>query len=273
MLDQSLRVALALRRYDDAGELVARRRALDPTAAGGDLGAARVAAAVGDSLAVARALRAYDAKGGRFSAAERRGATGRTALELVRDGDRALGDALLAGSPAAFGAATGEDTLRLSLAQAQLLRRGDGARARPLLAQGVALAARLSDAAPPRRRADLGLSLAWFAAARGDRAAADGALALYAAAYAADLRDAPGGQKVAYLTCARAEVAGLAGDVAAMLAPLRRCLTMANGYPVAALRTEPAFARHAADPRVRALAAELAAAEQRARTTPVQPAR
>jgi hypothetical protein len=48
---------------------------------------------------------------------------------------------------------------------------------------------------------------------------------------------------------------------------------MPNGHPVAALGTEPAFARHAADPRVQALAAELAAAEQRARTTPVQPAR
>jgi hypothetical protein len=61
----------------------------------------------------------------------------------------------------------------------------------------------------------------------------------------------------------RAEVAGLLGDVAAMLAPLRQCLTMANGYPVSALGTEPAFARHAGDPRVRALAAELAAAEAR----------
>jgi hypothetical protein len=71
----------------------------------------------------------------------------------------------------------------------------------------------------------------------------------------------------------RAEVAGFLGDVAAMLAPLRRCLTMTSGYPVAALRTESAFARHAADPRVQALAAELAAAEQRARTTPVPVAR
>jgi hypothetical protein len=68
----------------------------------------------------------------------------------------------------------------------------------------------------------------------------------------------------------RAEVAGLLGDVAAMLAPLRRCLTMANGYPVAALGTEPAFARHAGDPRVRALAAELAPAEARARSVSVR---
>jgi hypothetical protein len=71
----------------------------------------------------------------------------------------------------------------------------------------------------------------------------------------------------------RAEAAGLVAPVAAMLAPLRRCLTMGNGYPVAALRTESAFARHAANPRVQALAAELAAADQRARTTPVPVAR
>jgi hypothetical protein len=67
----------------------------------------------------------------------------------------------------------------------------------------------------------------------------------------------------------RAEVAGLLGDVAAMLAPIRRCLTMANGYPVAALWTETEFARHAADPRVRALAAELTATPQ----IPAMPAR
>jgi hypothetical protein len=48
---------------------------------------------------------------------------------------------------------------------------------------------------------------------------------------------------------------------------------MTNGYPVAALRTEPAFAAPRRDPRVQALAAELAAAEQRARTTPVPVAR
>jgi hypothetical protein len=66
-------------------------------------------------------------------------------------------------------------------------------------------------------------------------------------------------------------VEGLLGDVAAMLPPLRDCLTVPSGYPVAFLATEPEFARHAADPRVRALAAELAAAEQRAHTTPVPP--
>jgi hypothetical protein len=41
---------------------------------------------------------------------------------------------------------------------------------------------------------------------------------------------------------------------------------MANGYPGA----EPAFTRHAGDPRVRALAAELVASEARARSAPVR---
>jgi hypothetical protein len=154
-----------------------------------------------------------------------------------------------------------------------LLRRGDAARARPLLARGLAIVRRLSDGGSPDLRAQLAPYTAWFAAATGDRATADRALATFAATNAAQLRDAPRGGPDALLTCTRAEVEGLLGDVAAMLAPLRRCLTMPNGYALPALRTEPAFTRHAADPRVRALAAELAAAEQRARTTPVQPAR
>jgi hypothetical protein len=275
VLDEALRVALSLRRYDEARGLVARRRALDPTAARGDLLAAHVAAAVGDSLTVARALRAYQAKGGRVRASDRVYVAMRTPLVLMRWSDRATGDALLAGTPAIFGAETGMDSLSVYHAQAQLLlRRGDSARARPLQARAYGLVRRLSDAAQPGKpQANVALPLAWFAATRGDRAAADGALALYAATYGANLRDEAGGLKDARLTCMRAEVAGLLGDVPAMLAPLRRCLTMANGHPVAALRTEPAFAQHAADPRVRALAAELAAAEQRARTTPVPAAR
>jgi hypothetical protein len=71
------------------------------------------------------------------------------------------------------------------------------------------------------------------------------------------------------LTCARAEVEGLLGDVTAMLAPIRRCLTMPSGDPVAALRSEPAFTRHAAEPCVRALPAGLDAEEARARRTGV----
>ena len=270
VIDNAFMATLALRRYGDAGELVARERALDPTDNRGDVMAAQLAAALGDSVGVARALGAYGAKGGRFRADDRPFNGLRTALLLMRHADRAMGDALLAGTPATFLAESGEDTLYVVAEQAALLlRRGDTARARPLVAHGLALVRRLSaEATTPRRRADLGPQLAWFAAASGDRAEAERALATFAATYAAYLRDAPGGVWDATLTCGRAEVAGLLGDVPTMLAPLRRCLTMANGYPDAALRTEPAFTRHAADPRVRALAAELAAVEQQARTRP-----
>jgi eukaryotic-like serine/threonine-protein kinase len=271
VLNQAFMTALALRRYGDAGELVARLQALDPAAGRGKLWAARLAAAVGDSAGVARALRAYQANGGRFRADDRPFLVMRTPMQLMRYADRATGDALLAGTPATFHAQSGEDTLRLYTEQAALLLwRGDAARARPLLAHGLALAQRLSPATTPQRLEDLWLPHAWFAAARGDRAGAERALAASGATFSAELRDQPGGTRDAALTCMRAEVAGLLGDVAAMLAPLRRCLTMANGYPVAALGTEPAFARHAGDPRVRALAAELAAAEARARSALVR---
>jgi hypothetical protein len=191
-------------------------------------------------------------------------------LFLLRYADRASGDALLAGTPASFGAETALDSVNVYYAQAELLlTRGDKARARAALARGLAIFRGMS----VEMRTGLEGLLSWFAAAQGDRGAAEGALALVATQYAAHIRDMPGGLMDVSLTCARAEVEALLGDVAALLAPLRRCLTMPSGYPVATLRTNPAFARHAADPRVRALAMDLAAAEQRARTTPVQPAR
>jgi hypothetical protein len=247
---------------------------LDTVPSRGELRAARLAAAVGDSAGVARALRAYQASGGRFRADDRPFLVLRTPMQLMRYADRATGDALLAGTPATLHARSAEDTLRLYTEQsALLLRRGETARARPLLAHGLAIARRLAPATTPLRREDLWLPNAWFAAALGNRADAERALAASAATFGAELRDQPGGTRDAALTCMRAEVAGLLGDVAAMLAPIRRCLTMANGSPVAALGSEPAFARHAGDPRVRALAAELAAAEARARGAPVRAGR
>jgi serine/threonine-protein kinase len=274
VVDVALNTALALRRYGEARELVARRQALDPPSGRGDWWAANVALAVGDTAGVARAFRAYAAKVGRIRASDPGTFTLASPMFLMQYAGRAAGDALLAGTPASFEAETGNDSVGVYMAQAQLLlSRGDTARARPLLARGVALLGRLVDAADAETQAYLGLTLAWFAAAQGDRASAERALATSAAGFAVRLRDAPGGAMDAGLTCARAEVEGLLGDVAALLAPLRRCLTMPGGYAVATLRRYPAFTRHAADPRVRSLAAELAATEQRARTTPVQPAR
>ena len=267
VIDRSLRVALALRRYGDARELVARRQALDPTSAISDAQATQVAAVVGDTSGVARAVRAYQAKGGQLLASS-------VPFNYLRLGDKANRDMLLTGTPATFGALDAFDTLRVYMQQMNLLmQRGDSVRARPLLTHALALTARIANAAPPRLKATLGLQVAWFAAARGDRAGANLALTSYANTYAAELRDAPGGIEDAVLTCTRAEVAGLVGDVAAMLTPLRQCLTMPNGYDLVTLRTELAFTRHAADPRPLALAAELAAAEERARNTPVQTSR
>ena len=266
VLYQAFRTALPLRRYADAGELVARFRALEPGVGRGDVMAGQLAAAVGDSMAVVQALRAYETKGGRLRADDQPSSfLIRTPLQLMRFGDRAMGDALLDGTPATFGARSAEDTQRVYDEQIELLRRrGDTARVRPLLDRSRVIFERLA-----ALHGDYSAGLAWFAAAEGNRAAADRALASYAAADAAQLRDAPGGIDDAYLTCFRAEVAGILGDVDAMLAPLRRCMTMANGYPVAWLRNQAAFTRHAADPRVRALAAELEAAEARARRTGV----
>jgi hypothetical protein len=108
VLDHAFRVALVLRRYGDAGELVARRRALD------------------------RALRAYQAKGGRIRASDPGTVMQRSPLGLMRVADQATGDALLAGTPATLRAQSAEDTLLLYSTQASLLlRRGDSARARP----------------------------------------------------------------------------------------------------------------------------------------------
>ena len=261
VLDGAFMTALSLRRYADAGELVARRRSLEPAAGKGDRMAGYLAAAVGDSAAVVQALRAYEAKGGRLRADERPfSLLFRTPLQIMRFGDRAMGDALLAGTPATFGARSGEDTVLLYDEQIELLlRRSDTARARPLLDRSRIILGRLADAGPKALRGMYSLELARVAAARGDQPAADRALAAAAAHYANEVRDQPGGQADGQLTCARAEVAGLLGDVTAMLVPLRRCMTMANGYPVAWLRSQAAFTRHAADPRVRALAAELEA--------------
>jgi hypothetical protein len=253
VVDAALNTALALRRYGEARELVARRQALDPTSGRGDWWAANVALAVGDTAGVARAFRAYQAKGGRDPRV-RPGDLGADfpPCFLMRYADRATGDALLAGTPASFGAETGVDSVNVYYAQAELLlMRGDTARTRAAVARGLATFRGMS----VEMRTGYEHLLSWLAAAQGDRAAAEGALALLATRLAALRRATPGGLVDAYLACMRADVEALLGDVTALLAPLRRCLTMPSGYPVATLRTNPAFARHAADPRVRALAA------------------
>ena len=107
--------------------------------------------------------------------------------------------------------------------------------------------------------------MAWFAAGRGDRAGALAALRQGAADSV--IRKWPGSLWNAEQTCLSAEVYGLLGDADAMLPLLRRCLTMPNGYHLVQLG-QPAFARFRTDPRVRALASEVAAAQARAGSAP-----
>ena len=107
--------------------------------------------------------------------------------------------------------------------------------------------------------------VAWFAAGRGDRTGALSALQQGAADPV--IRKRPGSLWDASQTCFSAEVYGLLGDAEAMLPLLQRCLAMPNGYHLVQLGA-PAFARFRTDPRVRALASELAADQARTRSAP-----
>jgi Tfp pilus assembly protein PilF len=254
MLDGA-RAMLALRRYDDVRDLLARARALEGETPTIHLWAANLASALGDTAGVVAAMH------GLHAANAMRGALG-----LMRFGDRALQDELASTSLASMGATTVMDSVFYYRLKAQLfLTRGEAARARALMDSGFRLATlRTPDYTADAINAGL-LSRfgAWFAAGRGDRAAAMASLRRGAADPA--IPERTGGMEDADQTCRSAEVYGLLDDVEAMVPLLRRCLTMPNGYPLARLG-DAAFARHQADPRMRALLAELAAA--RARSAP-----
>jgi tetratricopeptide (TPR) repeat protein len=258
------RAMLDIRRYDDARDLVARARALEPDAPSVHFAEVFLARAVGDTAGVSTAMRVLRARGS---------ARGAAMLDLMRSGDAALQQELAAVSLASVGAATVYDSARYYRTKAQLfLTRGASARARALMDSGFRVSAShvadhlpgSPDAASASRR------VAWFAAGRGDRAAALAALRQGEADPL--IRGQPGSLWDADQTCTSAEVYGLLGDADAMLPLLRRCLTMPNGYHLAQLGG-PEFARFRADPRVRALAAELAAAQSRARNAPERAAR
>jgi hypothetical protein len=189
-------------------------------------------------------------------------------LDQMRAGDAALQQELAKVSLASLGATTVVDSNNYCRVKAQLyLSRGEVAKARALVDSGYRLAA--THAAKLPARADDApfwwRQVAWYAAARRDRPAAVAALRQSAEAEGPLIAEHPGNQPDAHQTCLSAEVYGLLEDAEAMLPLLRRCLTMPNGYHVAQLG-EPAFARFRTDPRVRALAAELGAAQARARS-------
>jgi serine/threonine protein kinase/TolB-like protein/Tfp pilus assembly protein PilF len=260
-----IRVMLALRRYDDARDLIARGRALEPESPAMPLMAVELASAVGDTAAVSSAMRELRAAGA---------GRGVEMLDKMRVGDAALRQEVAAVSLALVGAATARDSILYYRAKVQVfLTRGETARARALMDSGARVSAARAAAysADSINAASLFRRVAWFAAGRGDRPAAVAALRRGAADPV--IRGRPGNVWDADQTCTSAEVYGLLGDAEGMLPFLRRCLTMPNGYHLAQLTEQPAFAHLRADPRVRALVAELAAAQARARSTPVRVAR
>jgi TolB-like protein/tetratricopeptide (TPR) repeat protein len=242
-----------LRRYDDARDLLARARAVEPEAFRVYLATAFLARALGDTAGVSAAVRAA-----RDAGALR----GVDVLDLMRFGDAALQRELAAVSLASLGATTATDSVAYYRVMAKLLlAHGDAARAREQIDSGLRVSAS-HEADHPASELDGALMsrrVAWFAAGRGDRPAAVAALQRGATDPLVRLS---GSMQDADQTCSSAEVYGLLGDAEAMLPFLRRCLTMPNGYHVPWLG-EPAFAR------LRALAAEIAAAQVRGRSTTV----
>jgi len=250
-----MRAMALLRRFDDVRDLLARARALEPEAPSVQIWEAYLAWAAGDTAGLSRAVRVARANGALHGALN---------LFLLLSSDAALRQELATSSLASVGAMTARDSDEYYFQKAGLfLARGEAARARALADSGYRVVTALL-AGLPAGTADAAFwlrELAWYAAARGDRPAALAALARAAADPLIPGR--PGGQEDAAQTCYSARVYGLLGDTEAMLPHLRRCLTMVNGSPLAQL-SDPAFARLRADPRMRALAAELAAAQAHA---------
>ena len=247
-----------LRRYDDANDLLSRARAVEPAGFRVHLRAAFLARALGDSAGVSTAVRAARAAGA---------ARGVEMLDVMRAGDAALQRELAAVSLSSLGTTTAVDSVEYYRVMAQLhLAHGDAAHARSAMDSGFRVSAshEADHAATELAGAAMSRRVAWFAAGRGDRPAAVAALQRGATD---PLIGLPGSLQDAEQTCFGAEVYGLLGDAEAMLPLLRRCLMMTNGYHLAWLG-QPAFARFRADPRVRALGAELAAARSRASRTP-----
>jgi eukaryotic-like serine/threonine-protein kinase len=214
-----------LRRYDDARDLLARAQAVEPEAAMVHAETARLASAVGDSVGVSAAVRAFHATGGTLSAGF---------LDIMRFGDSAVQHELAALSLTSLGASTAADSETYYRVKATLvLRRGDVSRARVLMDSGfhVATSHVVDASAGSPDAAATWRIIAWFAAGRGDRQAALTALQR-GAADPLIARQRPGNVADANQTCISAEVYGLLGNVEAMLPLLRRCLmgTISRGW-------------------------------------------
>jgi serine/threonine-protein kinase len=245
VLATSFNTALALRRYRDAADFVARERALDPAALGPIFSAATLAERLGDRAGVARAVRELRARGGRLGASDG---------DLMRNGDAALQNELATGSLASFAPGSALDSVNFYAEKAELFAtRGDYARARTLADSAWRLEKRLAD--DPNQSAYVRRTqyevLAWLAALLGDRTVA--LAMLRQAGESPTIAKYPKGVEAVQLSCTRAAVYGFLGDAATMLPFAERCFTSVNGYPIAYLN-DPEFAWRKNDPRMRALA-------------------
>ena len=244
VLATSFNTALVLRRYKEAADLLARERALDSAALGPIFDAATLAEKLGDSTGIARAVRELRARGGRLGAQDG---------DLMRNGTAALQNELATGSLASFEPGSVLDSVNFYSEKAELfMARGEYARARALADSGWRLEKRVADDPSQStyvRRLQYEV-LAWFAALLHDRPAAVSMLRL--AGVGPNITMYPNSSEAVQFSCTSAAVYGFLEDVDAMIPFARRCFTSANGYPVAYLR-DPEFARHANDPRVRAL--------------------
>jgi len=237
--------ALALRRYDEAADLVARARALDPAALGPIFDAATLAEKLGDRAAVGRAVRELRARGARLGASDG---------ELLRNGDSGLQNELATASLASFAPGSALDSVNFYAEKAELfMAQGDNARAWALADSAWRLEKRMAD--DPNQSAFVRRTqyevLAWLAALHGDRPTA--LAMLRQAGVSPTIAMYPNGAEAVQLTCTKAAVYGFLRDVDTMLPFAQACFTKANGYPIAYLN-DPEFARYRNDPRVRAFA-------------------
>ena len=244
VLATSFHTALALRRYSDAADILARERALDREALGPIFDAATLAEKLGDKPAVRRAVLELRARGGRVGASDG---------ELLRNGDAALQNELANGSLASFAPGSALDSVNFYAEKAELfMARGDRARARSLADSAWRLEKRMADDPNQStyvRRTQYEV-LAWLAALRGDRANALGMLKR--AGESQNIAMYPHGAEGVQLSCTRAAVYGFLGDLETMVPFAQVCFTSANGYPIAYLN-DPEFAWALKDPRVKAL--------------------
>ena len=245
VLATSFNTAVALRRYRDAADLVARERELDPAALGPIFDAATLAEKLGDRAGVARAVQELRARGGRLGAVDG---------ELMRNGDEALQNELATGSLASFAPGSALDSVNFYAEKAELFAgRGNYVRARTLADSAWRLEKRMAD--DPNQSAFVRRTqyevLAWLAALLGDRKIALDLL--LHAGESPTITMYPNGVEAVQLSCTRAAVYGFLGDGEAMVPFARRCFTSANGYPVAYLK-DPEFAWRMNDPRMKALA-------------------